>query len=172
MIIKKTKVFFSYVSEENWLNKMAAKGFHLVKYTFLRYHFEQGEPGKYEYRLELLKNSPTSEESQEYLDFMEGAGLKCVDTFQNWVYFRKEATDEPFEIYTDYPSKQKHLNRIISGLAFIAILNVFIAIINSFYGQAARYFTILNWMGALVLGVIILRYVKMKRNIRKPTNRL
>lgn len=170
MIIKKTKVFFSYVSEENWLNKMAAKGYHLVKYTFLRYHFEKGKPGAYEYRLELLENSPDSEESQEYLDFMEDAGIDCVDTHQNWVYFRKKATDEPFEIYTDSPSKQRHLNRIISSLALVAFVNLFLAFINSFNGNPARSFAIINWIAALVLGVIILRYVKMKRDIRESTN--
>jgi|SRR5699024_1051752 len=170
MIIKKTKVFFSYVSEENWLNKMAAKGYHLVKYTFWRYHFEQGEPGAYEYRLELLENSPDSEESQEYLDFMEDAGIDCVDTHQNWVYFRKKATDEPFEIYTDSPSKQRHLNRIISSLALVAFVNLFLAFINSLNDNPARSFAIINWIVTLVLGVIILRYVKLKRDIRESTN--
>lgn len=170
MTFKKKKVFFFYTSEEKWLNQMAEKGYHLVKYNFLRYHFEEGEPGAYEYRLELLPESPKSESSQEYLDFMEGAGVECVDTFSNWVYFRKKATGEPFEIYTDAASKIKHLNRIILIFGIIAFTNLFIGIVNliNVYTYSwIRFLPYINFAGFLVLFVIILKYAKMKRDIRK-----
>src|SRR5699024_5022388 len=130
MTIKKWKFFMLYTSEEKWLNDMSEKGLHLVEYKFGRYFFEKGEPGKYEYRLELLDVSPTSQEGKEYIEFMNDVGAECVDTFQYWAYFRKEATDEPFEIYTDAPSKIKHLNRVMSFLIVIALANGMIAVAN------------------------------------------
>lgn len=170
MTIKKTKIFFSYMGEEKWLNEMAQKGLHLVKYTFFRYHFEEDDPGKYEYRLEFLAESPKSKSSQEYLEFMDEAGVECVDTFSNWVYFRKEATDEPFEIYTDTESKLKHINRIIFFLGLVAVSNLFIGIanvLNDFPYAWLRFIPALNLTAFLALTPIIIKYLILKREIMK-----
>lgn len=168
MIIIKRKVFFFYLNEEKWLNEMAEKGLHLVKYSFLKYQFERGEPGKYEYRLELLKEAPTTESSQEYIAFLKEAGIECVDTFSNWAYFRKEATNEPFEIYTDVDSKIQHLNRIMLIFAIIISMNLLIGIVNSLNGiTIGFYISMLNFLVVLGLTPILLKYAKMKRDIQK-----
>lgn len=62
MIIKKIKFFSNYEKEEIWLNEMAAKGLNLISVSFCRYGFEDGTPGEYNYRLELLDESPTHDE--------------------------------------------------------------------------------------------------------------
>src|SRR5699024_7384380 len=99
-MLKKWKIFINYQKEEMWINEMAEKGYHFKKYNLCRYTFEKDEPGKYEYRMELLEELPNTQNSMEYIDFMAGNGIECVDTFMRWTYFRKEATEEPFEIYS------------------------------------------------------------------------
>ena len=53
------KLFMDYEKEEKWLNDMSAKGLQLVHYSFPRYTFEEGEPGEYTYRIQLLENIPS-----------------------------------------------------------------------------------------------------------------
>jgi hypothetical protein len=107
--------FFSigaHEKEEKWLNEMSAKGMVLTDVMGLRYVFEQGTPGEYIYRLELLNYLPSHAESIAYVKFMEDMGIEYVGSCLRWVYFRKQAQDGVFEIYSDIESKIKHLKRI------------------------------------------------------------
>jgi hypothetical protein len=99
-----------YEKEEKWLNEMAAKGMSLYSFFFGKYTFEETEPGKYIYQIELLENFPTSPESVAYLRFLEDTGVVCVASVFRWVYLRKEAASGPFELYTDIDSKIKRLS--------------------------------------------------------------
>ena len=49
---------------------MASRGWHLVGYRLGGYRFEQGEPGAWIYRIELLPADPRSAASQEYLTLL------------------------------------------------------------------------------------------------------
>ncbi len=91
------KLFVDFEKEERWLNEMSAKGLQFSSYWFGNYVFEQGTPGEYTYRLELMETSPHNAEGQAYIRFMEDAGVECVDTFWRWAYFRKKTADGPFE---------------------------------------------------------------------------
>lgn len=169
MIIKKWNSFLFYTDEEKWLNEMAAKGYHLVKYSFYRYHFEIGEPGKYEYRMELLNAYPTSPIGTQYINFMKDVGVECVDTRGRWAYFRRVASDEPFEIYTDNTSKKKHLNRVLASVFIFALLNLYIMIANTFFTnefQLTDYIVIFNWVVEFIFIYIIVKYFKMKRKLK------
>ncbi len=99
-----------YEKEEKWLNEIAAKGLSLYSFFFGKYTFEETEPGKYIYQIELLENLPTSPESVAYLRFLEDTGVVCVASVFKWVYLRKEAASGPFELYTDIDSKIKRLS--------------------------------------------------------------
>lgn len=168
MIIKKFRLFVFYTNEEQWINDMAQEGLHFVKYSFGLYHFEEGQPGKYEYRLELLDAYPTSVLGKQYIDSMEEIGIECIETSSKWAYFRKKATSEPFDIFTDVQAKKRHLNRIIYTLIFGWLANIFLAYANTFSENGfyfTRYFTNINLIVTLVLIPIILKYVKMKRNL-------
>ena len=52
------RFYSDYEKEERWLNEMASRGWHLVRYRLGGYHFEQGEPGEWIYRIELLPADP------------------------------------------------------------------------------------------------------------------
>jgi hypothetical protein len=100
------KVFFawSYEQEEKWLNQMSAKGLQLVSVGFCKYVFEDGAPGEYNYRLELLENLPSHPESIAYIRFLEEAGIEQIGTYFRWVYFRRKATDGAFDLYWNHAS--------------------------------------------------------------------
>lgn len=130
MEITKWRLFINFEKEEQWLNKMAATGLNLISYKFGRYTFEEGLPGEYIYRLELLKGEPTDEQPSEYLAFMEDSGVECVDTYMNWAFFRKKAADGSFEIYSDFESKIAHYKRVAYLLGTVLGVNLFIALFN------------------------------------------
>lgn len=124
------RLYFDYEKEEKWLNDMAAKGLAFEDYYFGRYLFSDSEPGEYIYRLELLENHSRNPESQKYLSFMAETGAEPVATWLRWVYFRKRASDGPFELYSDIDSKIAHFRRIMWLFFPIMILELLIGISN------------------------------------------
>ena len=125
-IIRKVFFIWEYEKEEKWLNEMAAKGLHLTDAGLFRYVFEDGTPGAYQYRLEMLPQNPDHPESRKYIEFMEESGAEHIATMKHWVYFRRAVTDTPFEIYSDLDNKIKHMQNvyrlagILSGICVAA----------------------------------------------------
>lgn len=163
MKMKKRKVFFNYQKEEKWINEMAKEGWHLENYTFACYIFEKGAPGEYDYCIELLEDGPKTEKGKAYLAFMEEAGIEYVTNSANWAYFRKKATEEPFVIYTDYLSRKKHLQRIITSFSILLAINLAFALFNMSFGLFSSvnfYVSILNWLVVISLLPLLFTYVK------------
>ena len=106
------KAYRNYEKEEKWLNEMSAKGFALTDYSWCRYVFADIQPGEYIHRIELLEYQPSHPASQKYLRFMEENSVEHIASYMRWVYFRKKASDGPFDIYSDIDSKIKHYQRI------------------------------------------------------------
>lgn len=168
------KIYVNYEKEEKWLNSMAQKGMHMVDYTFCRYLFEEGEPGKYIYRIELLKEMPSHPESVAYLRFMEESGVEVVSTYMRWVYFRKKASEGSFEIYTDRAGKIKHAKRILGLVGVLFVLNLAVALDNLVIGLTSdrgihfnAYLSVLNFTVAAVLLTIIVAQCRIIRNQKK-----
>lgn len=119
-VIHKAFWVWEFQEEERWLNEMSAKGLHLTDASLFRYVFEEGVPGAYQYRLELLENFPNHPESRKYLEFMEETGAEVVSTFKRWVYFRRKADSGAFDLYSDIDSRIAHMKRIINLLTVLA----------------------------------------------------
>lgn len=124
------KWFIDFEKEEKWINEMAQIGMNFTDYSPFRYSFEKGTPGEYIYRIELLKERPSHPGSRVYIDFMEDNGVECVSTFYRWAYFRKKASEGPFDIYSDVDSRIIHYKRVAALAGAIAAANLIIAIIN------------------------------------------
>lgn len=124
MTITKYKVYFAwdYEKEEAWLNEMSNKGYQLVHVGIFKYVFEVDHSKRYIYRLELLDQLPSHPSSVDYMKFLEETGVECVSTILRWAYFRKEAGENGFELYSDIASRIKHYKRI--QLLFIAVTPV------------------------------------------------
>lgn len=62
-------------AQEKWLNKMAAKGYRLIRTEKLLYEFEKCSPGQYQYRMEFIgQKSKTS--AEDYRTFLEDMGYQ------------------------------------------------------------------------------------------------
>lgn len=110
------RLFWDYEKEERWLNEMASRGRHLVRYRFGSYHFEEGEPGEWIYRIELLPADPRNAASQEYLALLLDSGAEAVSTHARWVYLRRPAAMGPFVLFTDLESRIGHYRRVLKLL--------------------------------------------------------
>ncbi|CAM5223760.1 hypothetical protein UACE39S_00556 [Ureibacillus acetophenoni] len=117
------RFFVDYEKEEQWVNHMCQQGWHLVKFGFGYFKFEKGLPGQYIYRNELLAGLAKKDDSKEYLAFLREAGVEIVSKFGVWAYFRKNADNGPFELYSDTSSKIQYLNRILYLFIFMALIN-------------------------------------------------
>lgn len=129
-IVHKLIFVWDFDKEERWLNEMAAKGLCLVGVGFCRYEFEECVPGEFRICLQLLEKSVKDPESQKYIEFLESTGAEHIGTFTRWVYFRRSAEDGPFELFSDNASQLKYLKRIVSFIALIAGLNLFVGVQN------------------------------------------
>jgi len=128
------KLFFvwDFDKEEKWLNEMAAKGLCLVSVGFCKYEFEDCVPGEYRICLQLLDKLPKHPEMQKYIEFMEQTGAEHIGSFTRWVYFRRKASDGDFELFSDNTSRIKYLGSILSFIALIVGLNLYIGLYNLF----------------------------------------
>jgi len=114
---------WEYDKEEKWLNNMSAKGLQLCGVSFMTYYFEEGAPGEYIYRMEMLKKYPAHADSAEYIRFVEDTGAELIGSLLRWVYFRKKAGAEGFEILSDLGSRVGMLNRILFLTGLISLTN-------------------------------------------------
>jgi len=167
MVITKWRFFINYEKEEQWLNKMATEGLNLISFKFGRYTFEDGPPGEYIYRLELLKENPTEKQAQDYFAFMEDYGVECVDTYMNWAYFRKKAVDGPFEIYSDFESKIGHYKRVAYLLGTVGGANLFIALFNFTLSQFNMYLSFVGFLIFVLFTPIFISYLQKINNLKK-----
>lgn len=167
----KWKPFIDYEKEESWLNHMSQQGWHLKQYTWCRYVFERGEPGKYIYRLEFLKNLPGHSESLQYIQFLEDSGIEVVSTYFRWIFMRRPAELGAFDVFSDISSKIEHYKKIRLLLGIVCFFNLYIGITNSLHWSsyhadlslASRSMPLIN----VVLGLLILPYVyKLTMRIR------
>ncbi|RXJ02427.1 DUF2812 domain-containing protein [Anaerobacillus alkaliphilus] len=176
MKFKVYKLFMNYEREEKWLNEMAAKGMHLVDFSFGRYVFEEGTPGEYIYRIELLENLPSSAESRAYIRWMEESGVDCVASYIRWVYFRKKASEGPFDLYSDIDSKISHYKKIAMFIGLIGGLNLAVALLNVFIGlsvgsggytYANIYISIVNWILVALLLPMFISHIRKIKTLEK-----
>lgn len=69
---------------------MSGEGWQLTKGGTFKYVFEKGEPNEYEYRLELLDNTPDDKQSKEYIDFLKETEIEKVGEYGSWIFLRKK----------------------------------------------------------------------------------
>lgn len=161
------KMFVDFEKEEQWLNEMSAKGLQLSSYYFGQYVFEDGKPGEYTYRLELMESHPLKAEGQVYIRFMEEAGVECVDTFWRWAYFRKKTADGPFDLYTDSGSKIKHYQRVAAVAGLGAAVNAALCAYDIYLLHMNPFMLLLNITIAVVLTRVTISYCRRIRRLKE-----
>ena len=156
MKVIKYKVFFAggYEKEELWLNEMSRKGLQLVEVpNGVRYIFETDETKCYEYQLEHLDESPSDIKSLEYIEALKQQNIEYVYSFNNWVYFRRDAALGTFVLHPDLDSKIDHYRRLLTVTGILA-LNTLVLAINSLCTLLNIY--VLNLVITILLGISFL----------------
>ncbi len=164
------KVFtiFNFEDEEKWLNEKSANGEHLTDVRFCKYIFEDGEPGKYIYRLEMLEEYPNHYKSVEYIRFLEETGVEHIASILKWVYLRKKASDGPFDLYSDIDSKIKHYERIINLANILIIIQLLISIPNIIiHGLMGNFINSVYILNLTIAGVFFIANQSLKSKVDK-----
>ena len=74
MSIKKYNFFLGFLDlQEKWLNKMANKGYRLIRTTKIMYEFEPCKKDEYQYLVEFMGDK-SYKESKKYKEFLEELG--------------------------------------------------------------------------------------------------
>lgn len=119
---------FLFEKEEVWLNVMAAQGWNMVKPGFRRATFEQGAPGEWIYRIQVLPQHARRPESKEYFEFMRSASVELIKAGDQLAYFRKRASEGPFELFTDPESVLAYTRNLrrwwVAQTTFAAVITV------------------------------------------------
>lgn len=163
------RLFMDYEKEEAWLNEMSAKGLHLVKYQFARYTFEVGQPGEYQYKIQLLEQLPSHPDSQNYLQFLEEIGVQQVDSTMRWVYLRAKTSDQINLIHPDVKCRlvqQKMIFKLFCTLLFVEFCCLIPNIINLIRHQMTPTIFFISIL-LLIIIVIIRLTLRSFRKIKK-----
>lgn len=102
--------------------------------------------------------------------FMQENGIEYIDSYLRWVYFRKKATDGPFEIYSDYKSLMKHYQKVASSIGAVVLMNLVFAIFNlliSNFNGFNLYVAILNWAVVIMVTPVLISYLKRMNTLKK-----
>ena len=161
---------WDFDKEEQWLNEMAAHGKGLVHVGFCTYEFEDCAPGAYFYRMELLENLPDTTESSTYIGFLEETGAEQVGNYLRWCYFRRKAELGPFDLFSDFDSRIRHLNRILWLLWVVLVLNLLLGAANIAMFSPVSVNTVLGIANLAVAAVLLLavcRITSKKNRLRR-----
>lgn len=86
MMKKEYRCFFGFLDkQEQYLNRMAHNGFHLVHTGKISYTFETCRPDAYQYCLEFTAHLSTARRS-DYQEFLEGLGCRVFHKNMNLNY--------------------------------------------------------------------------------------
>lgn len=145
------------LSQEKWLNQMAADGYRLIRTGKLLYEFEECAPGRYQYCVEFI-GQKSKEGADDYVRFLEDFGYRVF--FKNinldwnvgkvearpWaeqggrlaansttynrelLIVEKENDGKPFELHTTYEDKVNYYKQIRKPSLFLLLLSVILGI--------------------------------------------
>lgn len=143
--------------QQNWLNKMAKKGYRLTAVDKLLYEFEECAPNSVEYRMEFI-GSNSQEKANDYFDFLKEMGYKVFfkninlnysvgkvryrpwaekggriaanrTTFNKELLIVEKETDgKPFELHTSFEDKILYYERLCKPYVTFIVLFLFLGI--------------------------------------------
>ena len=146
-------------AQENWLNKMAAKGYRLIRTEKLLYEFEKCKPGQYQYRVEFI-GQKSKTKAEDYRAFLEDMGYQVFYKNINLNYavgkvryrpwaekggrvathgttfhrelliVEKENDGKPFELHTSFEDRASYYSSLRNPWLCIVLLFGILGIVN------------------------------------------
>lgn len=144
-------------SQTKWLNKMAEKGYRLIRTGKLLYEFEECNPRQYQYCVEFI-GQKSKESASDYVNFLEDCGyhvfFKNINLNGNvgkavvrpWaerggriatnsttlnrelLIVEKVNDGKPFELHSTYADKQDYYKNIRKPWIFIFIVSAVLGV--------------------------------------------
>lgn len=182
-------------AQENWLNKMAQSGWHLIKTTRLAYDFEPCTPDEYEYRIDFIAQISLSE-SKKYHDFLKEMGYDVLykNSNLNWsagkirwrpfgkgtgqfstnpgtfnrelLIIGKKRDGKAFELHSTNEDKAEYLSVVRKAWLSAALLFLVLAAVRYRSESISATVIILGVLGILTL-IPVLPYQKKIRQYKK-----
>lgn len=151
-VVHKAFLLWDWEKEAAWLNEMSRQGWQLCRAGFFVYEFEQGQPGEYQYQLQLLRKT-----DPDYLAFLEETGIQVVGRCLNWIYLKKKSDGQPFEIFSDLEGVLRHLDGVMALCGVIMAVNV----LPGFANLANNHLQQLSWLNLALAAVGAFGFCKL-----------
>jgi len=165
--MKVFRIYFDGEKEIKWLNEMSEKGLALTNFFLGFYTFEECEKGKYQYQEDTT--STLFKVTDEYREFMNGAGIDIVAVWGPWVILRREAEEGEFELYSDNTSKIEHQKKILKIFKAVTILELICFFMEVISGSMGNRFA----LGfSVIIGLFILIFCIMIFKTKERLNAL
>lgn len=164
--INKFKWFWAWQDEkeEAWLAEMSANGLHLESISLPgTYHFRQGEPGNFVYRLDF--QALKAKDRNSYLQLFADAGWEHIGDMGGWVYFRHMVNGSEIpEIYSDLDSKIGKYHRLLMYLViFLPIMTIVLPKVS----DTLRYGSFMTVLVVLSTAIMLLYALAMIQIFRR-----
>ncbi len=146
------------ISQANWLNKMAKKGYRLIRTGKMLYEFEECTPGQYQYCVEFV-GQKSKESATDYAHFLEDCGYRVFfkNINLNWnvgkvavrpwaeqggrlaansttfnrelLIVEKKADGKPFELHTSYEDKANYCKQMRRPWLYLFLVSVILGVL-------------------------------------------
>lgn len=190
---KKCYRFFGglLVAQANWLNKMANKGYRLLRTEKLLYEFEPCIPGKYQYQVEFV-GQKTRESADDYAHFLEDCGYRTMfkninldysvgkavwrpwaepggqiatnaTTFNHELLIvEREANGNNFELHTTYEDKMAYYRNLRRPWLFMLLVSAVLGIAMKTWVWGI--FAVISLAGVLVYQIELVKLQKQSES--------
>jgi len=175
------------VSQANWLNKMAEKGYRLIRTGKILYEFEECTPGQYQYCVEFI-GQKSKESATDYAHFLEDVGYRVFfkninlnwnvgkvvarpwaeqggrlatnsTTFNRELLIVEKVTDsKPFELHTTYEDKANYCRQMRRPWLYLFLVSVVLGILMRIWVWGV--FGAISVIGLLMCQIELLRLNK------------
>ncbi|MGM9769020.1 MAG: DUF2812 domain-containing protein [Candidatus Cryptobacteroides sp.] len=98
------KWFIDFDKEEKWLNGMARQGWCLWHTNGYLYRFKKSEPGEFIFQIDFDEDN-INKSNEDYVNFRSSCGDIFVHEWNSKIYWKKRASDGPFENSVDVNAK-------------------------------------------------------------------
>lgn len=180
-------------SQEKWLNRMAKKGYRLIRAGKLFYEFEECKPGQVQYCVEFI-GQKSKESAADYARFLEDCGYHVFfkNINLNWsvgkavvrpwadkggriatnsttfnrelLIVEKENGGKPFQLHTTYEDKQDYIKNMRKPWLFLFIVSAVLGI--AMRQLVWGIFAVISLIGLIVFQ-LELRKLKKKADIKE-----
>ena len=111
--------------QKNWLNKMAEKGYRLIRTGKLLYEFEKCKPGQVQYCVEFI-----GQKSKANAEIGGRIATNTTTFNRELLIVEKENDGKPFELHTSYEDRANYYSNLRNPWLLLMLMLVAFATVN------------------------------------------